>query len=282
MVGRVGRQAELREDARHVLLDRAQGDEEPLRDRLVRAALGHQLEHLALARRQLGERVVLAAAADELRDDLGVERRAALADAPHRRGELLHVGDPVLEQVADALGARRRAGRARSPASTYCERTSTPVLGMLLADLPAPRAAPRRCGSAASGCRRSRRPACTSAPSASARRRCRPARRPRSRRPRAAARSPRAAGPSRRRARPRILPGFLRLDPKRREASAEAGRDDLEEPLGLRQPAQLVLAEVLAARRCRPARRASGSDTRIWPPWPACEIRAARCTSRPT
>ena len=44
-------------------------------------------------------------APDELADDGRVERRATLADAAHRRGELLQVGDAVLEQVADALGA---------------------------------------------------------------------------------------------------------------------------------------------------------------------------------
>ena len=41
------------------------------------------------------------------------------------------------------------------------------------------------------------------------------------------------------------LARFLRLDPERRELLGEAGRDDLEEPLGLGQPVQLVLAEVL-------------------------------------
>ena len=51
------------------------------------------------------ERVVLAPPPDELRDDLGVERRAALAHAPHGVGELGDVRDAVLQQVADALGA---------------------------------------------------------------------------------------------------------------------------------------------------------------------------------
>src|SRR5262249_16429465 len=47
-----GREIELGEDARHVLLDCAQGHEQPLCDRLVGAPFGHQLQHLALARRQ--------------------------------------------------------------------------------------------------------------------------------------------------------------------------------------------------------------------------------------
>ena len=53
-----GRKAELGEDARNVLLDRAQGDEQALRDCLVGAPLGHQPDHLALTGRQLLERVV--------------------------------------------------------------------------------------------------------------------------------------------------------------------------------------------------------------------------------
>ena len=100
------RQAELGEDARHVLLDRAQGDEESLRDRLVRPALRHQLEHLALARGQLLQRVVGALATDKLADDGGVERRASVGHAAHGRAELLEIGDAVLEEIADTLGAR--------------------------------------------------------------------------------------------------------------------------------------------------------------------------------
>src|SRR6188472_1073854 len=105
VVGR-GRQAELREDARHVLLHGAKGDEEALGDRLVRAALGHQLEYLPLARGELLERVVTALAANELADDGGIERGAAVGDPAHGRAELLEVRDPVLEEIADALGAR--------------------------------------------------------------------------------------------------------------------------------------------------------------------------------
>src|SRR5215813_6887173 len=63
------RQAELAEDVGHVLLDCSRRDEEQLADRLVRAALGHELEYLALARREPLNRVVAAVAADEFRDD---------------------------------------------------------------------------------------------------------------------------------------------------------------------------------------------------------------------
>jgi hypothetical protein len=41
------------------------------------------------------------AGADELADYLGVKRGAAGCHSGQRVGELVHVGDPVLEQVAD-------------------------------------------------------------------------------------------------------------------------------------------------------------------------------------
>src|SRR6188474_2482824 len=44
-----GGQAELREDARHVLLDGPLGHDQALRDPGVRATLGHQAQHLSLA-----------------------------------------------------------------------------------------------------------------------------------------------------------------------------------------------------------------------------------------
>ena len=91
-----------------MLLDGALGDDERLGDRVVGAALGHQPEHLALARGQRLQRVLAAAAAEQQRHDLGVERRAAVGDAAHRVGEGVHVGDAVLEQVARALGGLRQ------------------------------------------------------------------------------------------------------------------------------------------------------------------------------
>ena len=76
-----------------------------LGDPPVRAALAHQLEHLALARRERVERVLAAPAPEHPRDDVGVERGAALGHPAHRVGERGEVGDAVLEEVADALGA---------------------------------------------------------------------------------------------------------------------------------------------------------------------------------
>ena len=89
-----------------VLLDRAERHEQALRDRLVRTALGHQLENLALARRQLVERVVSALPPDQLAHDGGVEGRTAVRDPSDGRAELLEVGDAILQQIPDPLGAR--------------------------------------------------------------------------------------------------------------------------------------------------------------------------------
>src|SRR4051794_5729103 len=107
-------QAELAEDVRDVFLDGALGHDEARGDRVVRPPLGHQPEHFALARGELVEHAVLAAAAEELGDRLGVHRRAALRHAPDGVDELAHVGDAVLEQVADAAAAiREQLGRER-------------------------------------------------------------------------------------------------------------------------------------------------------------------------
>src|SRR5829696_6994987 len=73
VVFRRRREPQLPEDARHVLLDRTERDHETLGDRLVRLALRHQLEHLTLAWCQILERIVPAAAPDELRDDCRIE-----------------------------------------------------------------------------------------------------------------------------------------------------------------------------------------------------------------
>ena len=94
--------AELQEQVAHVRLDRALAEVEALGDAGVRESLRHQLEHLALALGQLGERAVGARPRDEARDDLGVERRAALGDALRRGQELTDVEHAVLQEVAEA------------------------------------------------------------------------------------------------------------------------------------------------------------------------------------
>ena len=98
-----GRQVELGEDVRDVLLDRARRHHEALGDRRVRAPLGHQLEHLALARGQARERV-------RRRPSRGASscvttwRSSTVPPAATRAQrveERPHVADPLLQQVAD-------------------------------------------------------------------------------------------------------------------------------------------------------------------------------------
>jgi hypothetical protein len=56
----------LLEDARHVFLDAAIGQEDARRDRRVRQSFGHQPEHLSLSRTQLADWIVTASPAHEL------------------------------------------------------------------------------------------------------------------------------------------------------------------------------------------------------------------------
>ena len=95
------RQVELGEDRGDVLLDRPLGDDQLRGDGGVGAALGHQPQHLALARGQRLQRVGAAAAAEQQRHDLGIQRRAAVGDAADGVEEGADVRHAVLEQVAD-------------------------------------------------------------------------------------------------------------------------------------------------------------------------------------
>src|SRR5579872_991874 len=90
-------ESELAEDAVDVLADGAAADDHRLGDGGIRPAFGHQREDLALAAGQHAERT--AAAGEQLGDDLGVQRAAALGYPAERVEELRHVGHPVLEQV---------------------------------------------------------------------------------------------------------------------------------------------------------------------------------------
>src|SRR5215213_8653265 len=104
----IRRQAKLGEDGGDVLLDAAPAEFELFADRLVRAPLGEQCEHLALARTERGERSVIAPRTEQPGDDLRVEGGAARGDAPQRAGKRVDVGDAVLEQVAEPFGALRQ------------------------------------------------------------------------------------------------------------------------------------------------------------------------------
>ena len=153
---RVGRRAELEEDLRDVRLDRALGDEEPRRDRAVGEALGDEREHLALAGGQLGERVRRGGGGREPRDDRRVDHGLAVGDPPQRVDEDRDVEDALLEQVADALGMLLEQPHRVARLDVLREHEHADARGARPGS-PARRRAPRRCASAACGCRRSRR-----------------------------------------------------------------------------------------------------------------------------
>ena len=60
----------------------------------------------------------------------------------------------------------------------------------------------------------------------------------------------------------------------------EVGRAELVEPLGLVDAPEVVLAEV--AQRDAAEQAAVACESSTCPPWPAAQMRAARCTSSPT
>ena len=180
--------------------------------------------------------------ADELADDRRVERRAALGDAAHGGGELVDVGDAVLEQIADALGARRRGDPSRSPARRTGRARARRSPGCARGS-PWRRAAPRPSASAASGCRPPPRRACACATwrrRSSALPDCATTSKPASSSSRATP-SRSSTESSARTTRTGVAPGRAR---ERGEVAAEAGLVELEDPLGLRQLRQRPEAEV--------------------------------------
>ena len=140
-------------------------------DRRVRAALGHQAEHLELARRERGRAGRRPAArAKSCATTSGSSAVPPRRDAAHGVDEVVDVHDPVLQQVADAAAAvGEQLGRVGLLDVLRDDQHAG--LGRALAQRRAPRAAPRRGTSAAAGCRRSRRRAARAAPRARARRR---------------------------------------------------------------------------------------------------------------
>ena len=86
-----------------MLLDRALGHPQQLRDPGVGASLGHQLQDLALTRGQCGERVLDALRGDELPDQRRVDDAAAGGDPLDRLAEVIDLGDPAFEQVTDPV-----------------------------------------------------------------------------------------------------------------------------------------------------------------------------------
>jgi hypothetical protein len=131
-------ETELVEDRARARLHGSLSDGEPLADRLVRAALGDQLEHGALTWRQRSEWRPLLRIGQQPGDDLRIERGAAAGHAPQRGGELGGLGHAVLEQIAEVL--RLDPGRVvdrivRGDAGFPARRRSRPLDGPSLVNV---------------------------------------------------------------------------------------------------------------------------------------------------
>jgi hypothetical protein len=98
-------QAQLSEDAVHVLLDRPLRHPDLTGDARVGTPLGHQREDLALPRREVVERIVRATRGNELLDDRRIDDRSPPKDAPERVHELVDVRDAALQEIAAPLAA---------------------------------------------------------------------------------------------------------------------------------------------------------------------------------
>ncbi|KOV66970.1 hypothetical protein ADK64_11055 [Streptomyces sp. MMG1121] len=94
-------QAQFAEDAAHVLLDGALGDPETACDTDVGPTLRQQGQYLALACAQRVERIPSSLRRDQFLNQGGIHDGSVLGDPPDRLQELLHVGDPALEQIPD-------------------------------------------------------------------------------------------------------------------------------------------------------------------------------------
>jgi undecaprenyl-diphosphatase len=105
------RQAQLHEDAAHVLFHGSLGHPQHARDPRVGTALRHELEHLAFPGRQRVERVVHAAGRDKFLNQDRVHDRGAADDPLQRLDEVLDVGHPALQQIAAALTAGEQVHR---------------------------------------------------------------------------------------------------------------------------------------------------------------------------
>ena len=107
VLGGLGGEVELAEEASDVCFDGLRGDVELLGDATVGASLGNERQHFAFSWRELGERVAGGGGGEELGDERRFDDGAAAGDYFEGGDEVVDVGDAVFEQVADTLGRIR-------------------------------------------------------------------------------------------------------------------------------------------------------------------------------
>ena len=106
------RERQLAQDAADMLMDGAFADPQLAGDPGVRAALGHKLEDLALARREVAKRILDSPSGDELLHQPRVDDRTTVGDPLKRLKKVVHLGDPALQQIADPAPLGEQADRA--------------------------------------------------------------------------------------------------------------------------------------------------------------------------
>lgn len=84
-------------------LDRALGDEQATGDRGVRESFRDELQNLPFAGGQLGDRVTLASAGKQPRDDRGVDNRLPEREPTQTIDEHARLDDSILEQISRAM-----------------------------------------------------------------------------------------------------------------------------------------------------------------------------------
>ena len=95
-----------------MLMDCAFADPQLAGNTGVRPALGHELEDLALARREVAKRILDSPSGDELLHQPRVDDRTAVGDPLDRLKKVVHLGDPALQQIADPAPFGEQAHRA--------------------------------------------------------------------------------------------------------------------------------------------------------------------------
>ena len=112
MLGRRLFQPQLREDRAHVLLHGADADEQPSGDARVAPAFGHQIEHVALAGREGGERVRAAMRPRDRRASSPARPSCAARARSRRAGRGRRgPGRRLRARLESAGGRRNRLGR---------------------------------------------------------------------------------------------------------------------------------------------------------------------------
>jgi hypothetical protein len=103
---------QLAQDAADMFVDSAPADPQLAGDTGVRPALGHELEDLALARREVAKRIFNSPRRDQLFYQSRVDDRTAVGDSLEGIKKVPHLRDSALQQVANPAPFGEQVHRA--------------------------------------------------------------------------------------------------------------------------------------------------------------------------